>query len=127
VSWLTERVPQLRELLREHIDDNDETLPYVVFEGDFLRWFTHEVRAGERDAPSRFVAAMELLLTPPGTPSNYDDVWNLAAICFVDGLVMQGDDDVVEAARPWMGPNTAAQIDRSYAHRRGDAGPPFRR
>jgi hypothetical protein len=112
IGWLVREVPELEPLLREHIADNEETLPYVVFEGDFLRWFTLAVRAGESSAPRRFVAAVEPLLSTAVRPASDDRVWNLAAVCFVDGLVMPDDDDVVEIARAWMSPNTFAEIDR---------------
>jgi hypothetical protein len=73
-------------------------LPYVVFEGDFLRWFVKCVRSGN-DAPAkRFVEATEPLMTTAVKPPADDRVWNLAGVCFVEGLVMQGDDDVVEPA-----------------------------
>jgi hypothetical protein len=46
-------------------------------------------------------------------------VWDLAGVCFVERLVMQGDDHVVEASRPWMGPNTKSDVDRMYLYRSG--------
>jgi hypothetical protein len=56
-------VPDLRPLLEEHIACNNELLPYVVFEGDFLRWFIDRVRAGDHEPAQRFGAAIEPLMT----------------------------------------------------------------
>jgi hypothetical protein len=106
IAWLVAEVPELRPLLDEHLEDNDdELLPYVAFEGAFLRWFIDQVRNGDRELARRFVEAIEPLMTTDVEPPANDRVWNLAAVCFVEGL--QPDDDVVDAARAWMGPNTA--------------------
>lgn len=84
----------------------------MVFEGDFLRWFVDRVRAGDNEPARRFVAAIETLMTTDVDPPANDRVWNLAAVCFVEGL--QTDRDVIAAARPWMGPNTAKDADLFY-------------
>jgi hypothetical protein len=125
--WLVQQVPELEPILREHVAFNDELLSYVVFEGEFLRWFVNRARAGDLGALRRFVTAMEPLLTTTARPPGEDRVWNLAAICFVDGLVLQGDDDVVDVARPWMGPRTRQEIDRSLESRQGGLPPSERR
>jgi hypothetical protein len=126
IEWLVERVPELRPFLDEHVAFHDELLPYVVFESDFLRWFVKCVRAGN-DAPAqRFVEAIEPLMTTTIKPACNDRVWNLAGVCFVEGLVMQGDDDVVERARPWMGPNTWEDVQHQFGYREGKSPPPAR-
>jgi hypothetical protein len=104
IAWLVAQVPELRALLDEHLADNDELLPYVVFESNFLRWFIDRVRSGDRDPARRFVAAIEPLLTTILDPPANDRVWNLAGVCFVEGL--HNDHDVIDAVRAWMGPNT---------------------
>lgn len=103
---------ELRPLLEEHVADNDEVLAYLVFEGDFLRWFIARVRAGDHEPAQRFVAAIEPLMTTNVHPPANDRVWNLAGVAFVEGLVLQDDvDDVIATARLWMGPNTSRDFD----------------
>lgn len=105
IAWLVRQVPELSPLLDEHVSFNGELLPYVVFETDFLRWFIGCVRGGESEPARRFVSAIELLMTTDVVPPANDRVWNLAGACFIEGL--QNDQDVVDAVRPWMGPNTS--------------------
>lgn len=104
VEWLAAKVPDLAPLMDQHITDYDELLPYVLFEGEFLPWFTERVRHGDDEAARAFVRAIEQLMTTDVEPPANDSVWNLSGVCFVEGL--RNDQDVVEAARPWMGPNT---------------------
>lgn len=111
-------------MLDEHIDYNDELLPYVLFEGDFLRWFIDRVRAGDHEPAQRFVASIEPLMTTEVDPPADDRVWNLAGVAFVEGLVMKGDvDDVIATARPWMGAHTSRDVDRMFRYRSGDLPP----
>jgi hypothetical protein len=105
IAWLVAEVPELGPLLDSHLAENEELLSYLVFEGEFLRWFIERVRSGDGEAARRFVAAIEPLMTTDAEPPATDPVWNLAGVCFVEAL--QNDEDVVVAARPWMGPNTA--------------------
>ena len=110
IGWLVAEVPELGLLLDEHLRDNyGELLSYVVFESDFLRWFIDRVRSGDSEPARRFVAAIEPLMTTDVEPPANDRVWNLTGVCFVEGL--QNDRDVVDAARPWMGPNTSEAFD----------------
>jgi hypothetical protein len=124
IVWLVDHVPELRPLLNEHVAYNEELLAYVVFEGEFLRWFVDRVRAGDHEPAARFVAAIEPLMTTQVEPPANDRVWNLAGVCFVEGIVMQGScDDVIETARPWMGPRTSGDVDRMFRYRSGDLPP----
>ena len=56
-----------------------------------MRWLTERVRSGDHEPARRFAEA----------------------------LVMNGDDDVIEAARPWMGPSTWENVQHMYWHRSG--------
>jgi hypothetical protein len=123
IDWLVEQIPELRPLLEEHLADNGELLSYVVFEGDFLRWFVDRVRRGDHEPARRFVEAIEPLMTTNIKPPASDRVWNLAGVCFVEGLVMNGDDDVIEIARPWMGPHTWEDVQHMYWYRSGKLPP----
>lgn len=123
IEWIVDQVPELRPLLDEHVAYHDELLPYVVFEGDFLRWFVERVRSGDDASAKRFVEAIEPLMTTSVRPPGEDRVWNLAGVCFVEGLVMQGDDDVVERARLWMGPKTWENVRHQIAYRDGKLPP----
>jgi hypothetical protein len=124
IGWLVRNVPERLPILDEHVAYNDELLRYVVFEGDFLRWFAERVRAGHDEPAQRFVAAIERLMRTDVKPPAEDPVWTLAAVCFAEGLVMAGTvDDVIERARPWMGPNTSHDVDRMFRYRRGELPP----
>jgi hypothetical protein len=126
IEWLVDQVPELRPLLNDHVAYHEELLPYVVFEDDFLRWFVSCVRSGEDEPAKRFVEAIEPLMTTSIEPHANDRVWNLAGVCFVEGLVMQGDDHVLERARPWMGPNTWEDVQHQFWYREGKLPPPRR-
>jgi hypothetical protein len=124
IAWLVDQVPELRPILDEHLADNDELLSYVAFEGEFLGWFVGRVRAGDDGPAERFVEAIEPLMTTSVNPPANDRVWNLAAVCFVEALVMEGSwDDVIERARAWMGPNTSRDVDRMFRYRSGELPP----
>lgn len=124
ISWLVDRVPELRPFLQEHLADNcGELLSYVVFESDFLRWFIDGVRSGNHEPARRFVEAVEPLMTTQINPKANDRVWNLAGVCFAEALVMNGDDDVIESARPWMGPNTWEDVQHMFWYRSGKLPP----
>lgn len=90
IAWLVDRVPELRELLDQHIAFNEELLPYAVLEGDFLGWLVDRVRAADEGPAKRFVAAVEPLLDTEVEAPDADRVHSLVWICFVEGLVMQG-------------------------------------
>jgi hypothetical protein len=104
IAWLVAEVAELGPLLDAHVSFNDGLLPYALFESDFLRWFTERVRSGESDPARRLVSAIELLMTTDVEPPANDRVWNLAGVCFVEAL--QNDQDIIDAVRSWMGPNT---------------------
>jgi cell wall assembly regulator SMI1 len=123
IEWLVHHVPELRPLAAEHVADGDELLAYLVFEGDFLTWFVERVRAGDRAAAARFLAAVEALLTTEVAPPARR-VWNLVGVALVERLVLGGDaDDVIEVAKPWMSAGTARDFDRTLRFRSGEPKP----
>jgi hypothetical protein len=103
--------------------DEQQAIAWLAFEGDFLRWFIERVRSGDHEPARRFVEAIEPLMTTSVKPSASDRVCNLARVCFSEGLVMNGDDDVIEAARPWMGPYTWEDVQHMYWYRSGKLPP----
>lgn len=68
IAWLVDQVPELRPAFDEHLKDHDEVLPYVVFEGDFLRWFIARVERGDQGPARRFVVPIEPLLMTEAVP-----------------------------------------------------------
>jgi cell wall assembly regulator SMI1 len=123
VAWLVDHVPELGPFVAEHVADSDELLAYLVVEGDFVPWFVERVRAGDCEAAGRFLAAVETLLTAEVAPPTRR-VWNLVGVALVERLVLGGDvDDVVEAARPWMGASTSREFDRTLGFRSGELRP----
>lgn len=123
VAWLVDSLPELRPFVAEHVADSDELLAYLVLEGDFVPWFVERVRAGDMDVAGRFLAAVEGLLTAELAPPTRR-VWNLVGVAFVERLVLGGDvDDVVEAAKPWMGASTSREFDRTVGFRSGQLRP----
>jgi hypothetical protein len=111
IGWLVSEVPELQPLLDEHLADNGELLPYLVFEGSFVRWLIERVGSGDEDAARRFVDAVEPLLTTDVEPPANDRVWNLAGVCFVENLQARerspSDQPIVGTIRGWVGPNTS--------------------
>jgi hypothetical protein len=117
IEWLVSEMPELRPVLDEHVADNDEVLSYPAF-ADFMRWLVDRVRAGDHAAASRFVAAVESLMTTSAQPPASDPVWNLAGVEFVESLAVDPDwKDVVPTIREWMCPRTAADFDSYRADR----------
>lgn len=111
IDWMVEHVPELAPLLHAHLDYNEELLPYVVFEGDFTRWFIDAVRRGNDHMARRFCDAIETLLATETDPPGDDPVWNLAGVAFTEALVMGGENDVIARARRWFGEATSRDID----------------
>lgn len=109
IAWLVAQVPELTPLLDEHVAFYEELLPYVLFESDFVRWFIDRVKSGDIEPARRFIESAEPRLTTDVVPPACDRVWNLAAVCLVEGL--RNEKDVVAPARPWMAPNTSKAFD----------------
>jgi hypothetical protein len=104
IADLVNAVPELRPFLEEHVATYGELLPYVILESDFTQWFFERVRAGDRDAPQRFAAAVEPMLRTSANPPADDRIWNLIGVGFIEGLRTRTD--VLVPAQRWLGPNT---------------------
>ena len=105
MEWFAQRVPELRPLLDRHVEDNGETLPYVVFESDFMRWFKGKTQEDSRPtAIDDFLAAVEICLAGPA-----DELSNLVWIGFVEHLLEGGPGQarLIGQLKSSVGPATA--------------------
>jgi len=75
---LAKQCPDVRELLDDHINDNDELLPHVFF-GDVTRWIL-------ADRPGRIQVVKFLDQHISGGNS---DIENLIAVSFIENLESQ--------------------------------------
>ena len=79
-----------------HRRDARHSIRYRIPADRFL--IAERVRAGhELDGVRRFATAIESLLTTDARPHASGPVWNLAGVCFVESLVLQRDEDVIDA------------------------------
>jgi hypothetical protein len=82
---LAETVPALKDLLTEHLDDNDgDLLPHVYF-GDLTRWVSAELST-DPDSPAVRKVLAEL---DDAAANGSDDVVELVTVSFLENL----DDD----------------------------------
>lgn len=65
VSWLVARHPDLVPVLNEHLPDNDELLPHVLF-GDVTRHALALARHGEVDELNRLLGDLDAALDVDG-------------------------------------------------------------
>lgn len=104
MEWFTTAVPELGPLLAQHVADQGEVLPYVLFEDDFMGWFKSAAKADpENPSVTRFLDCVEVLLDGPA-----DEASNLAFIGFVEHLVAGGEDAVLAQLGGRFGPATDA-------------------
>jgi hypothetical protein len=91
VQWLAERYPAIDELEREHVADNDELLPHVIF-GDVTRYAADLARSGDDTA-----ATLDSLLHELDAAlavGQDDEVGNLIWVSFVENAQgVPGDDE----------------------------------
>jgi hypothetical protein len=78
VTWLVARHPGLAPVLDEHLGDNDELLPHVLF-GDVTRYASALARRGSLDDLSPLLADLDGALD-----ASDDEVDNLIAVSFVE-------------------------------------------
>ena len=86
VDRLVERVPELQEACDEHLRDNAELLPHVLF-GDVFRFVVAAEASGAEELVDRTLSALEALLH-----EDADDIRNLVAVSFVENVAWDDDD-----------------------------------
>src|SRR5688572_17197555 len=97
VRDLVDAAPELDAVLQEHLADNDELLPHVLF-GDVTRWL------GEHGPNAAVLAVLEHHMA-----AGDDDVQNVLAVSFLENLVAgEPSDDAIRAA---LGPRLRAELD----------------
>ena len=100
ICQLLKHVPELQRTYDEHLQDNEELLPHVLF-GEVSRYVVQQVRANENalTAPvSRILDCLE-----QGVASGDEQVRNLVSASFVENLAEY--DDVLARLKALMGPN----------------------
>jgi hypothetical protein len=86
VSWLVVRHPGLVPVLDEHLADNDELLPHVLF-GDVTRYALALARNGEVDELNRLLGDLDAALD-----ESEDDVAELVGASFVENASTDEDE-----------------------------------
>lgn len=107
MEWFATAVPELAPLLAEHLADQGEVLPYVLFEDNYMGWFKTKALADPTNpSVTRFLECVEVLLDGPA-----DEASNLAFIGFVEHLVAGGEDAVLMQLSGRFGPATEAAFE----------------
>lgn len=107
IDGLIKRVPELRPIYEEHLDDNDTLLPHV-FMGAVARFVIERVRHGDfrhEGAVAQIMSAIDNSLK-----SNCPSIQELVSVSFVENLA--SETDVIQALVPLMGPNTQEEIQK---------------
>jgi len=86
VNWLAGRHPGLVPVLDEHLADNDELLPHVLF-GDMTRYALVLARDGEVDELNRLLGDLDAALG-----ESDDEVANLVWVSFVENASTDADE-----------------------------------
>jgi hypothetical protein len=107
VEWLAERYPVVEDLRREHMSDNDELLPHVLF-GDVTRYAADLARSGDDDAT--LIDLLNDLDSALGADRD-DQVSNLIWVSFVENAQgVPGDDEEALRVRLRRYPHLAAAL-----------------
>lgn len=86
MSWLAARHPGLVPVVDEHLADNDELYPHVLF-GDVTRYALALARNGEVDELDRFLTDLDAALD-----ESEDEVANLVWASFVENASTDEDE-----------------------------------
>ena len=89
--------PELDAVRREHLADNDELLPHLLF-GDVTRWVV------ERGPVPELLAVLEHHME-----AGDEEVQNVIAVSFLENLL--GDDPGERAVQAALGPRLKAEFD----------------
>jgi len=106
IVQLVEYVPQLKELLDEHLKDNGELLPHYFF-GDLTRYAVEQVKKGATKAYEPL--ARLLIFLEDGLKSGNADVKNLILASFVENLA--DEPEAREQIKKMAGPNLAKALE----------------
>lgn len=100
INRLLERVPEIRDMYDEHIQDNDEILPHV-FLGDVTRFVVQQVRSGETGTLNHVARILDIF--EQYMASGDDHVKELISVSFVENLA--GHEDALAILKKLVGPN----------------------
>ena len=81
VGSVVEAVPELREALAEHLQDNDEILPHVLFGCDLVPFVLAAWEAGNAEIVGRCLEVLEAAMV-----SSDPRTRELAAVSFVESV-----------------------------------------
>ena len=111
VLRLVERFGDLRPLYEEHLRENDELLPHVLF-WDFTEWVVRSYLAA-RQREDTWKAVIDQLETE--FEHGDDNVRELLAVSFLENLPYPGEEGADIAER--LGPNLSAELHRLRGER----------
>ena len=113
VNDLVAKVPELKQLYAEHLEDNDGLLPHV-FMGDLTRFVISAIANPEELGFSRQVASDILVrileMLEAGMRSESEDVQELVAVSFLENL--EPNEKYYESLKSLFGTSLAEQLKR---------------
>lgn len=107
VKEVVELDDQLRPLLKEHLEDNEELLPHVLM-GDISRYVIRESLA----RPSRGRLQRLLDKFEQALESGSTEVQELVVVSFVENLA--GEAEAIRSLKPLMKSKLLSEVDRAF-------------